>query len=231
MTLPAKKDELQPMELATLIAYTDPRSDAFGKKGAALKAGGYSRGRAGSHPDFWKRPRVRKYLDDWRNRITAEADVFAEELKALVPEVVGELRRQVLAGTEFEFIDPEEVFGKILKERGHFSMADGKHLDGINKHNANRLRAMEQARKAAEKVLDYAVGTPEQRMKVSHEKTTPDVVDLDKLGFEEVEILRNAAGVALERKEARGETAERVIEVDAVEVVEEDDDGLLPLDL
>ena len=70
------------------------------------------------------------------------------------------LLEQMNEGADLRLIDPEQAFGKDLEKLGNAEK--NVRANTINNHNRNVLQARRQSREAAEKVLAYTLGEPEQ---------------------------------------------------------------------
>ncbi len=178
---------LTPKQEIAVLSYLDRGSPAFGNKTRAKKLAGYGEGTSGN--SVFNAPEVQIALRELRSQQLELAGQVMSDIKALSPEAADELMAQLHVGREMEMLDPSVIFGKDFNEAT--SKVDGDRLRGISAYNATLAKVMKERRAAAETILAYAFGTPEQRVRVAHGETEDEVEamlgkmsreDFDRLG-------------------------------------------------
>ena len=95
---------------------------------------------------------------------------------------------QLRIGREMEMIDPTDVFGDDRNEVA--DRFDSGRLRAIAAHNATLAKVMKERRAAAETILAYAFGTPEQRVRMTKDSSEDELeAMLGKMSKEDFERL------------------------------------------
>lgn len=177
---------LTPKQAAAVRAYTTRTSPGYGHKAKSKRLAGYSEKTATyqvfSHEDV---KHAIRQIREWQ---LEEAETVLEEIRAVAPEAKDEIVSQLNLGKSLDIIDPRDIFGSGLEEVE--GKDDHARLQEINKHNRVVAKFAKERREAAELLLAYAEGTPEQRMHVTRgtEKTKLEEIleGLPKDEFDEV---------------------------------------------
>lgn len=189
MSVPAKLSDLDldPRQREVVRYYTDPLLHTYGNKKQSLEAAGYS---GGSYQVF-DHPLVAQAISIVESeRVEAGAEV-QEYLDLFGRDASKELVKQLSIGRDLSVIDPNSVVDLDGKGEFEFSESEGDRAKAINDHNRNALAAAKERRQALALLLAYVAGTPEQRIKHTHEKEYPqgpldewDDGDIEALGEE-----------------------------------------------
>ncbi len=146
-----------------VLAYMDRGSPAYGNKTRALRVAGYAQ--STSATAVFNQPAMRQAVLDLRAIGLEESKDTMDGIRALAPEASDELMAQLRIGRDLEMVDPVEVFGDALHQVADRHDAD--RLRAIAAHNATLAKVMKERRAAAETILAYAFGTPEQRVRMT----------------------------------------------------------------
>jgi hypothetical protein len=192
------------MQREFIRLYLDIQLPYYRKAKAAALAAGYAESTAEyAAKKILRNPAIAAEIERIDlERIESGKDM-AEMLWDARFEAVRYLLQQMSEGGDLRLIDPEEEMGKGLKNvKGKDSGAE--RAREINNHNRNVLVARRQAREAAEKVLAYTLGEPEQVIR--HKQDKPGEKALAGLSDEDLlEVGRKVKGLLTERMGAPGE--------------------------
>jgi hypothetical protein len=202
------------MEREAVRHYTDPLLPTWGNKRASAEAAGYSNPEDKAYEVFG-RERVQNELQ----RVEEERVKRGEDLMRMVDKYAEDYVRALIKGASFgkdlEAINIEEVFGENLDTFDH-EKGDDEKAKAINAHNRNAVSAARERRRAIEKLLAYAAGTPEQRIAVTQRRGAPEGVPLEDWEPDELKMLEQALEeekqARLQEEESKGAIEAHVIE-------------------
>lgn len=178
--------DLSPKQAAAVRLYTQRGSPGYGNKAKSCRLAGYSEN---TKPyKVFSRQDVRHALKLIRELQADHAKEVMEEIAALAPDATEELKSQLELGRALDIIDPRHIWGDDLANLT--DPEDESRLKEINRHNRNIAHLAKERRAAAETLLAYAEGTPEQRMRVTREADQDDLMEMllemDREEFERV---------------------------------------------
>lgn len=202
---PSPTGRCTPLQLEFVRYYTDIQLACYRKATKAALAAGYGPAEAQrASSKILKLPHVRAEVDRIDSERVQSGKEMAEMLWDARFEAVRNLLGQMHEGGELRLIDLEEELGKGLKNIT--DKASGERARELNKNNSNVLVARRQAREAAEKVLAYTLGEPEQVIR--HKKDgKPGEKALAGLTDEDlIEVGRKVKGLLQERVGGPGGT-------------------------
>ena len=156
--------KLDPKEQLAVRYYTDPLLPTFGDESkAALKAGF-----GNSIP--MRRPDVITAIQYIQAERALEAEQTATYMESYALDAARELVRQLSTGAELDMLDPVQFLGLEVGDDGSImrellTKEEISQIAALNNHNKNVLAAARERRSAAETLIAYRVGTPEQRVK------------------------------------------------------------------
>jgi hypothetical protein len=183
-----------------------------------------------SATQFFDRPEIAAEVDRILAQRAREGEKVADFLGDYAMDAARELVGQLSIGRELTIIDPRTVLGeeilssfewqvdennekappKLVLKQGvpvphEYLMEQVKH---INAHNRGVLQAAKERRAAAETIIAYKIGTPEQRVRVTKSEETAGPLDLSKLSADELQQLGSIVGdlLAEKRKTVVGES-------------------------
>lgn len=156
-----------PKTMEAIRYYTDPLLPTFGNKSASAAAAGMA------SPSCFSRAEVQEEIDRIIQERLENSERTVEYVGTYAMDAARELVSQMSAGRELEFISQEEI-QRVLEASGP---DEGKKLAAIVRHNKTVLEAFEARRKAAVEILRQQIGTPEQRIKVDHGKSSDTMLD------------------------------------------------------
>lgn len=168
-----------PMQREWVRLYTDPTMPTYMDGIMSGVQAGYAKSTARKWGDHIFKPHVAEEVDRiFAQRIEQGRDLldrmFDKRDAALMGIIEG-----LQTGRDMHLVDPEEEFGagmehviRLARDEDGNVLTDDEgrpieidhtgRLREINRHNKNVIKAKTEARKAAEKILAYAVGEPEQ---------------------------------------------------------------------
>lgn len=200
-----QQGELSPLQREFVRYFTDIQLPCYRKPKAAALAAGYSEGMAKkATKEILKLRKVAVEIERIdRERVQSGKDM-AEMLWDARFEAVRNLLYQMNEGGDLRLVNPEEELGEGLVDvKGKDAGAE--RAREINNHNRNVLQARRQAREAAEKVLAYTLGEPEQVIR--HKQDKPGEKALAGLTDDDlIEVGRKVKGLLQERVGGPGGT-------------------------
>lgn len=208
------RDELTGPEVEAITAYVDPSSDTFGNKKASAEAAGVS-----DAYHLFRKPRVQAAVEWLEERRLDQAREMADFAKRMATHAMHELARDMFLGQELRVINPEDILGGSIRS-GSLEDEEANLMREINRHNTQVAKLKKQARAARRDLIEYGIGTPEQRMRHVHEQEG-DSLDLSELSQEELMKLGEVVEEMLGQKESPDSAHEDAIEAE-YEVVTED---------
>ena len=203
--IPSPTANLTPLQREFVRYYTDIQLPCYRKPFAAAIAAGYSESMADKATvDILRKPGVAAEIDRIDKERVQSGKDMAEMLWDARFEAVRNLLHQMNEGGDLRLVDPEEELGRGLKDV-HGKDAGAERAREINNHNRNVLQARRQAREAAEKVLAYTLGEPEQVIR--HKQDKPGERALANLSDDDLlEVGRKVKGLLQERVGGPGGT-------------------------
>jgi len=217
---------LAPHENEAIRLYTDALMPTFGNKSASVAAAGMA---PASATQFFNRADIAAEVERIQIQRAREGEKVAEFLGDYAMDAAREMVNQLSFGRELTIIDPRSVLGaeilssfefqvdennekappKLVLKQGvpvphEYLMEQVKH---INNHNRVAVAAMKERRAAAETIIAYKIGTPEQRVRHIQDPESAGPIDLGKLTPEQLQTLGNVVNDLLVEKRAQKETA------------------------
>lgn len=164
---------LNPRQAAAVRLYTQRGGPGYGNKAKSCRLAGYS---DNTDPaQVFNQPGVKNALSAIREMQAEHAKGVMMDIAALAPDAKEELQSQLELGRGLDIIDPRDIFGDSLE---NLSADNEARLKEINRHNRNMAHLAKERRAAAETLLAYSEGTPEQRVRMTKEADDDDVMRL-----------------------------------------------------
>lgn len=172
--------ELTPEDREVIRLYTDPLLPTFGNKSKSLAAVGKS-----TNPYFFDRVAVVEEIE----RIQADRSRAGQQVEKYIGRYAMDAARalvdQLHLGADLSVQDPHEI-------------DDMERADLVVKANRVAIQARREQREAAELILRYHLGHPEQRHR--HISDGQDPLDLGQLTNEELDTLGQLVGELLDER-------------------------------